>query len=282
MSKKIVLMDGAVGTSLWEKSSDKVPVWKYNIEDPDIVRELHREMIDAGAEIVLANTFSANRPSMKGTDYTAPQIVEAAMEIACDEIRGKAKIAMGVGPLTSLLAPLGKLTEDECFDIYDEMFKAAAPYKPDYIYLQTFIDLQMQYVAARAAAKYDIPLLCSMSFAKVRPGARPATMFGNRPEDIAEKFAEFDPAGVGINCGMGPEDALTIMEYFSEHVDSVPLIFKPNAGTPDEEGGSEFDKGVFAKDVARAASMPGVKFIGGCCGANAEYISALKKELDKQ
>ena len=104
MNSDIILIDGGVGTSLWEKTDDKVAVWRYNIEKPEIVLELHKEMADAGAKYVLANTFGANRLAMKGTDYTVPQIISRAMELAHNALDGRdVNISLAMGPLTGLL-----------------------------------------------------------------------------------------------------------------------------------------------------------------------------------
>jgi 5-methyltetrahydrofolate--homocysteine methyltransferase len=278
MNEKLTLLDGAVGTSLWEKTANKVPVWRYNFEDPDIVRELLSEYAEAGSEIILANTFSANRPSMKGTGYTVEQIVTRAMEIAHETIDGKASIALAIGPLTGLLKPFGDITAEDAFDYFDEQITAGVKGNPDVIFLQTFIDLEMMKIAARAARKHDVPLFCTMSFAKSSPKKGPRTMMGNSVEDIVKGLEPFHVDGIGMNCSMGPETALPVIEEFSRQTD-IPLIFKPNAGKPTLEGGSQFDYSVFAGEVSKAASVPGVKYIGGCCGSNAKYIKALKKKL---
>jgi 5-methyltetrahydrofolate--homocysteine methyltransferase len=281
MNKQITLLDGAVGTSLWEKTDNKVPVWRYNIENPDIVRELLNEYVEAGSEIILANTFSANRPSMHGTDYNVEQIVTRAMEIAHETIAGRAKTALAIGPLTGLLKPFGDISPEDAADYFDEQISAGAKGKPDVIFLQTFIDLEMMKIAARAARKHDIPLFCTMSFTKSSPKKGPRTMMGNSVEDIINGLEPFHVDGIGMNCSMGPETALPVIEEFSRHTD-IPLIFKPNAGKPTLEGGSQFDYNVFAGEVSKAASIPGVKYIGGCCGSNARYIKALKAKLESE
>lgn len=281
MNRNITMLDGAVGTSLWEKTSNKVPVWRYNIEDPDIVRQLHDEYVEAGAEIILANTFSANRPSMHGTDYTVDQIVSRAMELAHESIDGRAKIALAVGPLTGLLKPFGDISREDAYDYFDEQIGAGVKGRPDLIFIQTFMDVEMMKIAAAVARKHDLPLFCSMSFAKSSPKKGPRTMMGNSVADIVRGLSEFDVEAMGINCSMGPETALPVIREFSKQTDK-PLIFKPNAGKPTLEGGSQFDYNVFASETARAAEVEGVKYIGGCCGSNARYIAALKAKLNKE
>lgn len=278
MNKDLVLLDGAVGTSLWEKADDKVPVWRYNIEKPDIVSELIREYYDAGSKIILADTFSANGPSVQDSGYTVEQIVSSAMEIAHSELDGKnAKIALAVGPLTGLLKPFGNISEAEANEIFTEQIEAGVKGKPDVIFLQTFMDLKMMQIAAKIARKHDIPLFCSFSFVKSAKDKGARTMMGNSIDDILNGLREFKPDAIGLNCSLGPEMALPIIEEYSQKTD-IPLIFKPNAGKPTLEGGSQFDYDTFADDIARAACVPGVKYIGGCCGSNAKYIEALRKK----
>lgn len=278
MNKDLVLLDGAVGTSLWEKTDDKVPVWRYNIEKPDIVSQLINEYYEAGSKIILANTFSANGPSVADSGYTVEQIVSSAMEIAHGALDGKdAKIALSVGPLTGLLKPFGNISEEEAVEIFTEQIAAGVKGKPDVIFLQTFMDLKMMQIAARIARKHDIPLFCSFSFVKSAKDKGSRTMMGNSIDDILKGLAEFKPDAVGLNCSLGPEMALPIIEEYSQKTD-IPLIFKPNAGKPTLEGGSQLDYDTFAEDIAKAACVPGVKYIGGCCGSNAKYIEALRKK----
>lgn len=278
MNKDLVLLDGAVGTSLWEKTNDKVPVWRYNIEKPDIVSQLINEYYEAGSKIILANTFSANGPSVADSGYTVEQIVSSAMEIAHGALDGKdAKIALSVGPLTGLLKPFGNISEEEAVEIFTEQIEAGVKGKPNVIFLQTFMDLKMMQIAARIARKHDIPLFCSFSFVKSAKDKGSRTMMGNSIDDILKGLAEFKPDAVGLNCSLGPEMALPIIEEYSQKTD-IPLIFKPNAGKPTLEGGSQFDYDTFAEDIAKAACVPGVKYIGGCCGSNAKYIEALRKK----
>ena len=200
------------------------------------------------------------------------------MEIAHGALEGKdAKIALSVGPLTGLLKPFGNISEEEAAEIFMEQIEAGVKGKPDVIFLQTFMDLKMMQIAARIARKHDIPLFYSFSFVKSAKDKGSRTMMGNSIDDILKGLAEFKPDAVGLNCSLGPEMALPIIEEYSQKTD-IPLIFKPNAGKPTLEGGSQFDYDTFAEDIAKAACVPGVKYIGGCCGSNAKYIEALRKK----
>ncbi len=148
----IVLLDGAIGTSLWEKTDDKVPVWRYNIEKPEIVTELDIEFADAGSQIINTNTFSANRITLQRTEYTVPQIVSTAVRLTKEAVGDRVKVALDVGPLPTLMEPYGDLSEEEAYELFDEQISSGIPGKPDLILLDTFSDADMLRIAAEAAA----------------------------------------------------------------------------------------------------------------------------------
>ena len=279
MKKDIYLLDGANGTSLWQKTGDNGPVWRFNKLFPDAVRELTCEFIDAGSDFVLSNTFSANRPSVEPYDFTVEETVREGVIIAKDAAKDRAKVLLDIGPLTGLLIPFGKIAKDEAREFFGEMIKYGMMEKPDGIFLETFMDLEMLKIACEEAVKYDVPLLCSMSFTKYNPKKGGRTMFGNTPKQIAEALAAFKPEAIGLNCSEGPEETFPILKEYSEVTD-IPLIYKPNAGKPKVEGGNEVDYSDFAEEVSKAALIPGVKYIGGCCGSSPLYIKALADKLE--
>lgn len=280
---RTILMDGAAGTTLWEiaekNGAKKDPVWIYNIEHPEFVRELHDRYIAAGSEIIQANTFGANGPSVKrSSSYETADVVRAAVRIAKEavEASGKdVKVALSVGPLSQLMEPYGDLEEEEVEEIYDEMFAAGVPEGADYIIIETFFDLAMMAVAARTAKKYGVPVLCSMTFEKVGK-----TMMGNSVQDVIDELTAVGVDGIGMNCSLGPETALAIIREFAEKTD-LPIFYKPNAGLPiSSAGGTDavpYTPESFAKEVAPAVEF--VSYLGGCCGTNDEFVKELKKLL---
>ena len=291
MREDIVLLDGAAGTSLWAKTEDKVAVWRYNIEQPEIVKELMQEYVDAGCEYVLANTFGANRTAMKKIrpsktnkaqgirkpDYNPTMIVTEAMKLAHEVLDGKAKIMLSAGPLTGLIEPYGDITEEECREYYQEMLSAGMAVGADLIYLQTFMDLKMMQIAVGVAKQFDVPVFCSMSF---EDNGR--TLMGNSPKDIVEGLTPLGIDAIGINCSLGPDMALPIVKEFSELTD-LPLVYKPNAGKPilDANGQEQtaFDIETFTDDVMKALEY-NVKYVGGCCGSDASYMKRLREKID--
>lgn len=272
----IVLLDGAIGTGLWEKADDKVPVWRYNIENPAIVKELAREYAEAGSQIIHTNTFSANRITLQRSDYTVTQVVSAAVRLAKEALGDSAKASLDIGPLPMLMEPYGDLTEEEAFEMFDEQISAGVTEKPDLITLETFSDADMLRIAAEAAAKHGLPIFTMMTFTEVGK-----TIMGHSVERFIETIADLPVTAVGLNCSLGPDKAVPIIASFRQYTD-LPLIFKPNAGKPIlAEDGSEkvqYDVDTFVEDSMPALEQD-VKYIGGCCGSSPAYIRALKNKI---
>jgi len=277
----ITLLDGAVGTTLWaiaEKNNvEKKPVWTYNIEHPEFVRELHKRYIDAGSKIILANTFGANEPAVKRSSNLDPhEVVFEGVKIAKEAVRGTdVKVCLSMGPLTMLLEPYGDLTEEECFRIYKDMVTAGVEAGCDMILCQTFIDLNMMKVAVKAAKTFGLPVFACMSFEKVGK-----TMFGNSVKSVCEELEDIGVDAIGLNCSLGPDLALPIIKRFFEAT-KLPIIYKPNAGLPitgsDGKTQIAYTAEQFAKEVE--PSLQYVSYVGGCCGTDDEYIRSLKEMI---
>ena len=282
MNKKITLLDGAFGTSLWHYADEagvkNDPVWKYNIEHPELVAKLTKAYYEAGSQIIQCNTFGANGPAVKrSSDYAPADVVTAAVKIAKDALAGTdAIIGLPFGPLSMLLEPYGDLEEDECFEIYDEVIGAGAKAGADIVMLETFMDKEMMRIAATVGKKYDLPVFCSMTFEKSGK-----TMMGNSVQDIIDILAPIGIDAIGMNCSLGPEQAMPIIKEFSEKTD-LPLIFKPNAGKPilNSDGTSSAPIGPeeFAQLLKPAFEY--ASYVGGCCGSDPTYIAEIKKCLN--
>lgn len=281
MSKKITLLDGAVGTGLWEIAEKngvkKVPVWIYNLEQPDFVRSLHRSYLEAGSEMILSNTFGANAPSVaRSSSYDPDTVVETGVRLAKEVAEGTGvPVALAAGPLSQLMEPWGDLTEDEVRDTYLRHFASGMKGGADCIMIQTFIDMEMMRVAAEAAKEFGVPVYCTLTFEKVGK-----TIMGNSVKDVIDCLTPIGIDGIGMNCSLGPDLAVPVIKEFAEKT-SLPIVFKPNAGKPilaaDGTGSAAYDAESFVKDILPA--LPYVDMIGGCCGSNADYIRALREAV---
>lgn len=276
---EITLLDGAIGTNLWNKAEkagvEKDPVWKYNIEHPEFVSELAKEYIDVGSKILLCNTFGANPPAVKrSSDYSCSQVVSAGVKIIKEATDGTdVKTALSVGPLSMLLEPYGDLTALQAEEYFREMLDAGVGAGADMVMLQTFMDVDMMKIAAKAAKEYGVPVFCTMTFEKMG-----RTMMGNSVEDVIEILSPLGIDGIGMNCSLGPAAALGVIKEFAEKTD-MPLVYKPNAGKPitgsDGTVTSDYTAELFAKEIEPALEF--VSYVGGCCGSTPDYIREVKK-----
>ena len=281
--KKITILDGATGTCLWEKAAKngypRDPVWKYNIDHPDLVLELAREYAAAGSEIIQTNTFGVNRPALAHfPDYDVRETVRAGVRITKDAVEGTgAKCSLDIGPLPVLLEPWGDMEEEECRAYFEEILEAGMAEKPDLICLETFTDVEMVRIAAEAAKKYGVPVICSLTFEKSGK-----TMFGNTVKDVVEALEPLGIDGIGLNCSLGPDLALPVIREFSENT-KLPLFFKPNAGMPvvHEDGSTSYnyDARSFAKELAPAFAY--ASYVGSCCGSDPDFIPEIRKQLER-
>ena len=280
MKRDITLLDGAVGTSLWEKADkygvEKKAVWAYNLERPELVTELARDYLEAGSQIILSNTFGANGPAVKrSSGYTAQDVVKAGVRLVREAVGNRAKVALAIGPLSTLLEPYGDTTEDECREIYEEQIGSGVDEHPDCIMIQTFMDIEMMRIAASVAKGYGVPVFCTMTFEKAG-----RTMMGNSVQQVIDTLTPLGIDAIGMNCSLGPDLALPVIREFHERTD-MPLVFKPNAGKPISSTTGDtvhaYDAETFARELAPALEF--VSYVGGCCGSNAEYIRVLKTLL---
>lgn len=274
----VVLLDGAMGTCLWEKAQKKVPVWRYNLEEPAIVLELHREYLDAGSRILCSNTFGANAAAVSKSPFQVEDVVAAGVNLARQAAGGQARVALDVGPLTGLLEPYGDIEADEAEALYAQQIGAGMAEGPDLIFLETFMDIEMLKIAARVANRYDVPLFCSMSFEKSG-----RTIMGNSVQDMLDGLAGLRVDAVGLNCSLGPDLALPVLEEFLRRT-TLPVLFKPNAGMPelvDGEMQSSFDIDAFVQGILAGAEA-GAAYVGGCCGSTPAYIRRLRERLERR
>lgn len=280
-----LLLDGAVGTALMAKINargieEHDPVWAFNMRYPEVVRELAAEYQQAGADIIQANTFTANRQSVGHfSNYAVTDVVREAMILAKDAVKGTStKVAAAAGALSTLLKPYGTLTPEECDAIYMEQLEPAIKEGADCIFLLTFMDLAMMKIAAQAALRFGVPVYCSMTFEKRR-----RTIMGNTVKQVVDTLGPLGVSGVGMNCSLGPAESMEVIREYRELTD-MPLFFKPNSGKPvvssDGTTTQPYTAERFAEEVSPALDF--VSFVGGCCGTDVAYTRALRQAIDSR
>lgn len=272
----LLLLDGAMGTMLQNRGlrlGERPEI--FSITHPQVVQEIHREYIEAGAQVVYANTFGANAHKLAGTGYTPAEVIEAAVRAAKAACAGTgAKIALDVGPIGELLAPAGSLGFDEAYALFKEQVDAGVRSGADLIVIETMTDLY-EVKAALLAAKENsgLPVFVTMTFER---GGR--TFTGCSVSAMALTLEGLGADAIGINCSLGPEEIYPIMKELSAWT-NLPLIVKANAGLPDPQTGKyDVTPGAFAESALRFLEI-GVSAIGGCCGTNPAYIARLREAL---
>ena len=268
-----VFYDGALGTMLQKcglKPGERPDI--LNITAPDAVENVHRMYVDAGSDIICANTFGANAGALSGTGYTPAEIISAAVAIAKRAAGDRAKVALDIGPLGVLLEPMGELDVEKAYALFMEQAVAGENAGADFAALETMSDLVEIGAAIRAVTENTrLPVLATMTFDKSG-----CTYLGCAPESFAETAERLGAAAVGLNCSLAPEEMYETAGRIAKAT-GLPLIVKPNAGLPDSRYGSySIGPEEFARQMVRFIET-GVKIVGGCCGTTPEYIRELVK-----
>ncbi|MBP5606130.1 MAG: homocysteine S-methyltransferase family protein, partial [Ruminiclostridium sp.] len=247
-----------------------------NFARPDDVRAIHRSYIEAGADIINANTFGANRLKLSKSQYTTAQVVRKALSIAREAVEGTdTLVALDIGPTGQLLEPAGTLPFEEAYEIFREII-CAGKNMADLIFIETMTDLY-EIKAALLAAKEnsDLPVFTFMSFEK-----NGRTFTGALPSAAALTLTGLGSDAIGVNCSLAPDELYDIVGEMLRYTD-LPVMVKANAGLPDPSDGSySVSSEQYANDCIKYTEM-GVKVYGGCCGTTPEYISRLKKMLSE-
>lgn len=277
-----ILADGAWGTELQARG---LPLGAcpdpWNIERPDIVEQVPRAYVAAGSQVVLTNTFRANRIALAthGIAHSPAAVNRAGVEISRRAAAGKAHVFASLGPCGKLLMA-GDVSEAEIRGAFEEQAHALAGAGADALLIETMADLTEALLALEAARTTGLPVAVSMVFDS--GVARDRTMMGVTPEQAAEALAAGGADIIGANCGQGMTGFVDICRRMRA-VTSLPLWIKANAGIPQLAAGAAVYPETPAQFAGFATSLvaAGATFIGGCCGTNPQYIRALREELPR-
>ena len=276
---EFIFLDGAMGTMLQKSGLEAGEIPELlNLTHADMIKNIHKMYIDAGSQIVYANTFGANRYKLDGCGHSVEEVIGAGISIAkqaCAESGREAYTALDIGPIGQLLEPTGSLSFEEAYDIFKEQMEAGRD--ADIIVLETMTDLY-EVKAALLAAKEntDKPVICTMTFEK-----NGRTFTGCSCSAMALTLEGLGADAIGVNCSLGPKDLMPVVSEICKWT-TLPVAVKPNAGLPDPNT-NLYD--VLPDDFAEAAcefAAMGVKIFGGCCGTSPDYISALTKRLSTE
>lgn len=276
ITSNILILDGAMGTQIQQRglALGQVPE-TFNIEQPEVIEDIHRAYIDAGAHVVTSNTFGANRLKLETTGYSVQEIIRSGVSISRRAAGERAWVALDVGPLGELLQPMGTLAFDEAYELFREQVEAGEAAGADLILIETMNDLgELRAAALAAKENTSLPIFCSMSF---EPNER--TFMGCSVEALAMSLEGIVDA-VGINCSMGPAEILPIAKKLLKWA-NLPVFVQPNAGLPEVVNGQTV-YGVGPEEFAQYIKKfieAGVSIVGGCCGTTPEHIRQVAQTL---
>jgi homocysteine S-methyltransferase len=284
ISNETLLADGAMGTMLhargigFDKCFDEL-----NLTNPSAVAEIHRAYIEAGAQLIITNTFGANRfkLSKHGLEDSVAQINKASVDLAKRVVAASFKdvlVAGDVGPLGVRIAPFGRVQPEQARAAFAEQIEALAGAGVDLIVIETFSDLYEIQEAIKAAREVcDLPVVASVTFTR-----DDRTVLGDDPTKVARMLKEAGVDVIGVNCSGGPAQLARILKQMHQAVPDGKFWVKPNAGWPEQVGGRIMypaDAEYFG-DYALSFREMGACIVGGCCGTTPRHIAAMRKALD--
>ncbi|MGN0679005.1 MAG: homocysteine S-methyltransferase family protein [Oscillospiraceae bacterium] len=271
---EFILLDGAMGTMLQQSGLKlgAIPE-ELNFTNPELIEDIHRQYIAAGAQAVYTNTFGANRNKLRHSQYSVEEVIHKAIEIArkaCAE--SGALVGLDVGSLGRMLRPTGDMPVDEAYDMFKEIMTAGKD--ADFIVIETMTDLLEMKTALLAAKECtDLPVICSMSFEQ-----NMRTFTGCTAASMALTLGGMGADVIGMNCSLGPREAMPIVEEILKWT-NTPVIVRPNAGLPDPATNLYNITPDEYADIILEMSNLGVKVFGGCCGTSPEFIKAVGQRL---
>ncbi len=284
--RRVLLADGATGTNLFAAgltAGDPPELW--NFDYPDAINALLTSFVEAGADIILTNSFGANRHRMKlhKAEDRVFEINKRAAEIArsiADKAPRPVVVAGSMGPTGELFVPLGALTEEAAVADFTEQAMGLKAGGADVCWIETMSAGEEMRAAAKGAIAAGMPYTVTASF-----DTAGRTMMGLSPAELPRVFADLpvQPIAIGANCGVGASDLLYSLVQMTEASPQTAFIAKSNCGIPKVHGEHVHYSGTpeLMADYARLAVDAGARIVGGCCGTSAAHIAAMRAALEE-
>lgn len=280
--KRVVLFDGGMGSTLLSLGLPEGECPEgWNLSHPEVIRDIHRKYLEAGADVIETNTFGANRLRLASFGYEnkVEEINTRAVEIAKKVCPEDKFVAGDIGPCGGFLKPVGKVSIEELEESFLEQAKALSQAGVDLFFIETMYDLREAISAIKAIKKVsDFPIFVSMTFDKKPRGY--FTIMGNAISECASELKKAGADVIGANCTLGSEKMIGLIEELRKHTD-LPIIAQPNAGKPEfiqNKLTYPKDPESFAEDMMKIIEA-GANFVGGCCGTTPEFIREIHRRL---
>ena len=279
---EILLLDGGLGTLLIADGLDGGrPAETWTLEHPERLVAIHRRYVDAGSDLIHANTFGSSPPKLAlvGLAGRCAEVNIRAVELARQAAGPDVLVAADIGPTGLLLPPVGNATEAGMEAAFVAQAEALAQTDCDLLAIETMFDVREALAALRAAAAVGLPAYASMTFEKRRRGA--FTIMGDRVGASMQALAAAGAIAVGCNCSVTSDVMVEMVREAAEATD-LPIVAQPNAGaprpTPDGAVVYDADDVAMAEDVCRMVAA-GARLVGGCCGSGPGFVRAARRAL---
>lgn len=272
----LLVCDGATGTMLYTKGIYINRCFEgLNLSSPDLVKEVHRDYIKVGADIIETNTYGANRFKLgpHGLESQLEKINRTGAEIARQVAGDRVYVAGSIGPIGRTIEPFGHVPRQEAIESFSLQAKSLAEGGVDLFILETFSNLSEMLTAIEAVrAVSDLPIVAQMTVS-----GSGTTLFGDSPEKIAETLSAQPIDVVGLNCSIGPKETLDAIKRLRAAT-SLPISAQPNAGNPQSIEGRTIYMSTpeYMAEFAARMIRSGVTVVGGCCGTSPAHIKAIR------
>ncbi len=280
LQSEIIVFDGGTGTYLYDKGIYINRCFEeLNLTNPELVMELHRDYVNAGADVIETNTFGANTFALAphGLESKVYEINYKGARLAKSVAKDSALVAGSVGPLRVQIEPLGKLSFDEARATFAEQIKGLLDGGVDLIVFETFslIEELIQGVRAIRELQADVPIL-----AQVTINNEGNLLSGESLQRFVEGLSPYHVEAIGLNCSEGPRLMLEALERLRE-LTTLPLSVQPNAGLPQNIGGRNLymTSPEYMAEYAKRFIQTGASIVGGCCGTNPTHIKAIRRAV---
>ncbi|HID16416.1 MAG TPA: homocysteine methyltransferase [Candidatus Atribacteria bacterium] len=270
----VIILDGAIGTELYKRGLDVFAIpEELNLANPKVIMDVHKDYLNAGAEILTTNTFGGNRYklSLKGLGSKIYEINKVGAEIARSIARDKAYVAGSMGPIGKMIAPLGDITFEEIVAYYREQGKALEDGGVDFFLVETQIDIQevkAAIIGLRSVSK--LPIVISMTYTEGT-----LTVTGTSPDIAGISLEAFGADIIGTNCGADPFIFPQLIDLLRPNT-HLPIITYPNAGPPDRWDEVSPEK---FYNLIESLYKRGANIVGGCCGTTPYHIEIIANRL---
>ncbi|MEM7070543.1 MAG: betaine--homocysteine S-methyltransferase [Pseudomonadota bacterium] len=289
--KPVLVADGGIGTGLFARgltSGDSPELW--NIEQPQKILDLHLEFIKAGSDIILTNSFGANRARLKlhGLENKIGELCKQAVKLAkeaASKSKRQSRVAGSIGPTGEIVEPDGPFSQNEAKQLFNEQAQALAEAGADAIWIETMSSKSELESAILACANIGLPIFASMTFdtnAHTMMGVSPADAYAHYLK-LQQQCPQIRFLGVGANCGLGPAETLAAcLRMQQNNQPTLNLLAKSNCGIPEYKNGAFVFSGTreLMREYTKFAIDLGICVIGGCCGSDGNIVSAIREVVD--